>query len=240
MANVKITDLSAASTPLAGTEELELVQSGTSVKVTAQDVADSYSIPVPVASGGTGAVTLTGYVKAAGTAAMTAASTVPFNDIANWAYAAFCDVTDQSGNTGVGTSVKFATTSIAGAGITVAVDGSGNYTRITFAAAGTYAINFTLRFANSDAADQDATIWLVKNGTNITNSGHKVTVPKTGDGGRLSFATTHYESVTAGQYVEIVWLPENVSVTLDSVSAAAGPPAVPAIPASDVSCQRVA
>ena len=32
MANVKITDLTAASTPLAGTELLEIVQSGVSVK----------------------------------------------------------------------------------------------------------------------------------------------------------------------------------------------------------------
>jgi hypothetical protein len=40
MPNVKISDLSAASTPLSGTEELPIVQSGTTVKATAQDVAD--------------------------------------------------------------------------------------------------------------------------------------------------------------------------------------------------------
>ena len=40
MADKKISQLSAASTPLAGTELVELVQSGTNVKATAQDVAD--------------------------------------------------------------------------------------------------------------------------------------------------------------------------------------------------------
>lgn len=41
MANVKITDLTAASTPLAGTELLEIVQSGDSKKVAASDIANS-------------------------------------------------------------------------------------------------------------------------------------------------------------------------------------------------------
>lgn len=40
MADKKITQLSGATTPLAGTELVELVQSGTNVKATAQDVAD--------------------------------------------------------------------------------------------------------------------------------------------------------------------------------------------------------
>lgn len=41
MANVKITDLTAASTPLAGTELFEVVQSGTSKKVAASDIGNS-------------------------------------------------------------------------------------------------------------------------------------------------------------------------------------------------------
>ena len=39
MANVKIPDLTAASTPLAGTELLEIVQSSNSRKVAASDIA---------------------------------------------------------------------------------------------------------------------------------------------------------------------------------------------------------
>jgi hypothetical protein len=41
MANVKITDLTAASTPLAGTELFETVQGGDSKKVAASDIGNS-------------------------------------------------------------------------------------------------------------------------------------------------------------------------------------------------------
>lgn len=40
MADKKISQLSAASTPLSGAEELPIVQSGNTVKATAQDIAD--------------------------------------------------------------------------------------------------------------------------------------------------------------------------------------------------------
>ncbi len=40
MADVKITDLTLGSTPLAGTELFEMVQGGTSLKITAQDIAN--------------------------------------------------------------------------------------------------------------------------------------------------------------------------------------------------------
>jgi hypothetical protein len=54
MADKKITQLSGASTPLAGTELVELVQGGTNVKATAQDIADlagGGGIPFATASG---------------------------------------------------------------------------------------------------------------------------------------------------------------------------------------------
>ena len=49
MANVKITDLTAAATPLAGTELFETVQGGSSKKVAAADIANS-ATAVPYAS----------------------------------------------------------------------------------------------------------------------------------------------------------------------------------------------
>jgi len=45
MADKKISQLTAASTPLTGTEELAIVQSGSTVKATAQDVADLAGAP---------------------------------------------------------------------------------------------------------------------------------------------------------------------------------------------------
>ena len=166
---------------------------------------------------------------------------VPFNTITNLAYASFydADTADQTGSTTAATAVEIATAAVAGAGITVASN-----TRITFAVAGTYRINASLQFNNSSAADRFVDIWFSKNGTNIANSNGRVAVPKTGDGGTYLLAYEIFETVTAGQYIEIYWYPENVAVTLHYRAAvAASPgvtPAIPATPPAIVVAQRIA
>jgi len=151
---------------------------------------------------------------------------VPFNTITNRAYASFSDITDQTGSVSAATAVKFGTTEIVGAGVTMVTDGA-NLTRLTFAVAGTYMIAPNLQFANSDTADHDATIWLALNGTNVARSATKITVPKATDGGTTFFQIIFYITVTAGQYVQVLWLPENVAVTLDHTVAGAIAPAIP-------------
>lgn len=138
----------------------------------------------------------------------------------------FYDTTDQTGSVSAATAVKLGTNDINTKGVTVTSSG-GNATRVTYAEAGTYMIAPSLQFANSDAADHDVTVWLAKNGTAITASATRITVPKTGDGGSAFFATVFYVTVTAGQYLEVMWLPENVAVTLDHTAAGAIAPAVP-------------
>ena len=164
---------------------------------------------------------------------------VPFNTITNLAYASFSDITDQTGSTTVPAPVKFGTTEVAGAGITMVTDGT-NLTRLTFAAAGTYAVMPNLQFTNSDGSDHDATIWFALNGTNIARSATKMTVPKVADGGNAFFQIVFYITVTAGQYIQVYWLPENVAVTIDHTAAVTGPPAIPAIPSAIISAQRIA
>lgn len=164
---------------------------------------------------------------------------VPYNSITNRAYAAFSDVTDQTGSVSAATAVKFGTTEVAGAGITMVTDGS-NLTRLTFAAAGTYAVSPNLQFTNSDTTDHDVTVWFALDGTNIARSATKMSVPKAADGGSAFFQIVFYVTVTANQYIQLLWLPENVAVTLDHTAAVAGPPAVPAIPSAIVSAERIA
>lgn len=205
MANVKITDLPAATTPLAGTELFEVVQSGDSAKVAAADIANS-------------------------------ATAIPFGSITGRAYLSAYDTTDQTGSVSAATAVKIATTGFS-SGISVANNGSGNPTRITFTAAGTYMVAPSLQLKNTDSSDHDATIWFAKNGTNIANSATTVTVPKAADGGAAYFQIVFYEQVTAGQYIEIYWLPENVAVTLDYTAAGAIAPAVPSV---IVAAERIA
>ena len=197
MANVKITDLTAASTPLAGTELFETVQGGTSKKVAASDIGNS-------------------------------ANALPYASLSGRAYIAAQSNTDQTGSVSAATAVKIETTDF-NSGITIANDGSGNPTRITFAAAGTYMIAPSIQFKNADSSDHDATVWFRKNGTDISSSATVVTVPKAADGGAAYFQIVFYVQVTAAQYVEVMWLPENVNVTLDYTAAGAIAPAIPSV-----------
>lgn len=167
------------------------------------------------------------------------AGTVPYNTMTGRAFASFSDVTDQTGSVSTPTAVKFGTTEIAGSGVTMVTDGS-NLTRLTFAAAGTYAISPSLQLVNSDASDHDVTIWFRLDGSDIARSATKLTVPKTGDGGAAYFQIIFYVTVTANQYVQLMWLPENVAVTLDHTAAVTGPPAVPAIPSAIMNAERIA
>jgi hypothetical protein len=223
MANVKIPDLTAASTPLAGTEQLEIVQSSFSRKVAASDIAATATNVRTVATGGTGAATLTGYVKGNGTSAMTASATVPFADLAGRAFAQPSSSQDQTGNVSAATAVTF-NTDLTGTGVSVVAS-----TQITFAAAGTYMLAPSIQFANSAAADHTATIWFRKNGTNIANSATIISIPKAADGGAAVFSLSFFDTVTAGQYIEIMWLPSNIAVTIEHFAVGAIAPAIPSI-----------
>lgn len=223
MANLKITDLTLATTPLAGTELLEIVQAANSRKVAASDIAASATNVRTVATGGTGAATLTGYVKGNGTSAMTAAATVPYADLAGRAFAQASSNVDQTGNVAAATAVTF-DTGLTGTGINVV-----SSTQVTLTAAGTYMFAPAIQLANSDASDRDATIWFRKNGTNIASSAKIITIPKLSDGGTAVFSLTFIDTVTAGQYIEIMWLPESVTVTIEATAIGAIAPAIPSV-----------
>lgn len=231
MANVKIPDLTAASTPLAGTELLEIVQSSFSRKVAASDIAATATNVRTVATGGTGASTLTGYVKGNGTSAMTASATIPYADLAGRAYISAISTTDQTGNVSAATAVTFSSTIIS-AGISIVAS-----SQITFTAAGTYMLAPSLQFSNTDTADHDVTIWFRKNGTNIANSATVISVPKAADGGNTFFQIVFYEQVAASDYIEVMWLPVNIAVTLDFITAGAIAPAAPSV---ILSAERIA
>jgi hypothetical protein len=223
LANVKIPDLTAASLPLAGTELFEVVQSAASRKVAASDIAAAATNVRTVATGGTGAATLTGYVKGNGTSAMTAAATIPYADMAGRAFAQPSSLVDQTGNVSAATAVTF-NTDLTGTGISVVAS-----TQVTFTVAGTYMLAPSIQFKNTDTDDHDATIWFRKNGTNIANSATVVNIPKAADGGAAIFSLSFFDTVTAGQYIEIMWLPEDIAVTVDFIAAGAIAPAVPSI-----------
>jgi hypothetical protein len=208
MANVKITDLTAASTPLAGTEQLEIVQSGFSRKVAASAIGNSASA-LPFASV-TGRDRLIAYNTGDVTFAVNTPETIPFDT--------------------VGIS----------SGITVANDGGGIPTRVTFANAGTYEIAVHGQFANVDSASHTASVWFRLNGTDIQYSATLVNVPKAADGGTTFYQVQGILQVTAAQYVEIVVATSDVDVSLDFTGAITSPYNRPAVPSMLIVAQRIA
>ena len=176
--------------------------------------------------------------QAASSVAITG-GTVAFSVLAGRAFGMFSDITDQTGNISTPTAVIFGTNEITGNGISIVTNGSA-LTRITFAAAGTYMIAPNLQFINSDITDHDVTIWFRRDGTDIVRSATRFTVPKAGDGGNAFFQIIGYDTLTAGQYIEVMWLPEHAGVTLDHTAAVTGPPAIPAIPSAIVVAERIA
>lgn len=199
-----------------------------------------------IADGGTGASSAdaartnlglgTLATQAANNVAITGGSitgvTIPFSSISERKYGMFSDVQDQTGNISTATAVLFRTNEMTGAGVSVASN-----SQITFATAGTYMIAVSLQFNNSESSDYDATVWFAKNGANIDRSATVVTVAKLADGGKAFFNIVNYVTVTANQYIEILWLPEHAGVTLDYTAADA---IVPAIPSAIVVAERIA
>jgi hypothetical protein len=195
---------------------------------------------IVLAPDGTGAVVLTNVDITGGTISGVTMS-LSFNSLTDIAYASFFDAgtADQTGSTTAATAVKWATAAVAGAGITVASN-----SRITLAAAGTYRINASLQFLNSDNTVRTVDLWFAKNGTNIADSGARITVPKSSEGGTNLVAYEVFETVAANDYVEMYWYPSNVSAKLHYIApVAANPgvtPAIPAVPPAIVVVQRVA
>lgn len=96
MADVKITEL-APGTALNGTELFESVQQGGSVRLTADQIA-SYAASsvfgnvITVPQGGTGAMSLTGYVFGTGVNQLSGVPQIPATDVSGLGTAAFVNL----------------------------------------------------------------------------------------------------------------------------------------------------
>lgn len=263
MANVKITDLTAA-TALGGTELFETVQSGSSVKASATQiktfVGDSLNITggtlssvtlssavgslssVTISAGTMGSLTVTGGTFNSVTLSnavgefdsiTVTAGAVPFNTITGRAVAQFESHVDQ---TAVSANVAYVAQMDNAASFNAGITIASS-TNITVAATGVYSVNASIQFANSDSNDHTSTFWFRKNGTNIPNSASVISVPKIAEGGKTLAQVTIFESMTVSSYVQLVWSVSNTNVTLD-YSAASG--VIPEIPSVIFNMKRIA
>jgi hypothetical protein len=201
------------------------------------------SIPLTVPNGGTGATTLTGYVYGNGTGAFTASTTIPWSvitgapSITSPKYGAFQDSTTQSAaSTTTAYAITFDTT-----------DFSNNVTmvsssRITFAAAGIYNIQFSLQLSNLANSTEDVDVWFRVNGTDIpkSNSIFGLAPRKTAsDPYHIIAAINYYAQVAANDYIQLMWRASNTAITIKAQGAQTSPTR-PATPSAIVTVNQIA
>lgn len=142
-------------------------------------------------------------------------------------YGSFFDTTIQSVaaiNTAI--PMKFNTTD-SNNGVSIVNDGSGNPTKITFANAGIYSIQFSAQLTQTDNSVDQVLIWFRQNGVDVADSNTDVTMDK-----QYSDKVASWNWVVdaaANDYVQIMWESNSTSVTL-LAQAASTSPAYPAIP----------
>ena len=145
----------------------------------------------------------------------------------NIPYGAFQDSTDQTAaNTTTAYPVTFNTTDFSN-GVTIA-----SSSRITVAETGIWNLQFSIQFTNTTNSSQDVDVWFRVNGTNSANSNSRFGfAPRKGAGDpyHTIAAINYFLSLNATDYVEIMWRPTDVGVTIEQYAAGTSPtrPTVP-------------
>jgi hypothetical protein len=119
----------------------------------------------------------------------------------------------------------FGTTGISN-GVSIVTNGTA-LTRITFANAGIYNLQFSAQLSQTSGGSANAFIWLKKNGAAVANTAGDTRVA--GNGDRIMAAWNYVFSAAAGDYYELAWSASDTSVILDYSAAAAPVPAVPSV-----------
>jgi hypothetical protein len=144
-------------------------------------------------------------------------------------YGAFQDSTDQTAvSTTVAYPMTFDTTDFSN-GVYLS-----NSSRMNVRNAGIYNVQFSVQLENIDNAQHDVDIWFRKNGTNITASNSKFTVPARKSAsifGHVIAAINYFVELAGNDYIEIVWRTESTDVSLEQTPAESSPtrPATPSV-----------
>lgn len=151
-------------------------------------------------------------------------------------YGAFQDTTSQTGNPLAPTLMTINTTDYS-SGVTL-VSG----TRLTAAVAGVYNLQWSGQFQNLDNSPQDVTVWIRVNGADVVGSAGLIGIPQRKNVGVPSHVIAgwnYFVALTAGQYVEFVWVPTIVTTTIQAYPLSLGPPATPSTSSLVVTMNQV-
>lgn len=144
---------------------------------------------------------------------------------AHW-YGGFSDYTDQT-HTAINTAkvVTFNTTDVS-KGVTLV-----SSSRLTVAYAGDYNFMWSGQLVNTDSQIQDADVWVRINGSDLTGSTGRISVPnKHGSvDGHMLPAWNYFLTLNANDYVELYWAVTNIAVSLQTTAASAWAPSTASV-----------
>ena len=135
-------------------------------------------------------------------------------------HGAWQDTTTQSGNITAGTPFTFNTADVTD-GITL-VAGS----QLTVPIAGVYNFQWSGQFQNVENDIEDVTVWLRIDGVDVPGSAGVISLAARKSAtifARTIIGWNYFLTLTAGQYVQIVWLPSIASITVPAYPASITP-----------------
>lgn len=133
-------------------------------------------------------------------------------------YGAFSDYTDQTIAENTAQAMTFNTTDESN-GVSI-VSGS----RITFANAGTYNVQWSGQFENTANVDADVSVWLRKNGVDVVGSTGFVSLPKNpGSAAHVLPSWNFVFTVAANDYYQFYWSTTNSNVSIQTYPVGTGP-----------------
>ena len=170
----------------------------------------------------TGSLKITGSGYINGLPILTSANTSSFLDGFGW-YGVFCSTGSQTNPVAnVSRSMQLDTTEHSN-GVSF-VSGS----RITFAHAGVYNIQFSAQLESTSAGDKDVNIWFKKNGTNIARSNTLINVAKQ-SGDKIVAAWNYVDTANVNDYIEIMWQASDTTIQLLAATATGNIPSTPSV-----------
>lgn len=135
-------------------------------------------------------------------------------------HGAWQNSTTLTGSASAGTAFTFDTTDVSD-GVTL-VSGS----RLTVPVDGIYNVQWSGQFQNVENAIETVHVWLRIDGVDVVGSTGDISIPARKSAGipsRTIIGWNFFLNLTAGQYVEIVWLPDVATVTLPAFPASVTP-----------------
>ncbi len=135
-------------------------------------------------------------------------------------HGAFQDTTTQTGSITVGTPFTFNTTDVAD-GVTL-VSGS----QLTVPVDGVYNIQWSGQFQNPENTIEQVTVWLRVDGADVAGSAGVISLPARKNPstlGKVIIGWNYFLTLTAAQYVQIVWLPSIATVSVPALPAGIAP-----------------